>query len=160
MRIVLATGNRDTVAELEPLLPGAEVSAAPEGFDPAETGTTLLQNAWIKAEALRAAGADENALALADDTGLIVHALGGRPGVFSSRYAGPDADARLAAVAQVAAELGVTANQVVLAWLLRASPTVIPLVGPRTLAQYETAHAALDVVLSDEQAARLDAAGA
>jgi XTP/dITP diphosphohydrolase len=91
VRIVLATGNRDKVAELEPLLPGAQVSAAPEGFDPAETGTTLLQNAVIKAEALRAMAADDGALALADDTGLVVHALDGRPGVFSSRYAGPDA---------------------------------------------------------------------
>lgn len=77
-----------------------------------------------------------------------------------ANYEGPDAQARLAAVAAVAAELGVTPNQVVLAWLLRASPTVIPLVGPRTLAQYETAHTSLDVVLSDEQVARLDAAGA
>ncbi|GAB4051877.1 aldo/keto reductase [Catellatospora paridis] len=75
-------------------------------------------------------------------------------------YEGPDAQVRLAAVAQVAAEIGVTPNQVVLAWLLRQSPTMIPLVGPRTLEQYETAHAALDVVLSDEQVARLDAAGA
>jgi len=53
VRIVLATGNADKVAEMRPLLPGAEVSAAPEGFDPEETGTTLLQNAWIKAAALR-----------------------------------------------------------------------------------------------------------
>ncbi|GAA1367564.1 hypothetical protein GCM10009661_22080 [Catellatospora chokoriensis] len=75
-------------------------------------------------------------------------------------YEGPDAQARLAAVAQVAAEIGVTADQVVLAWLLRQSPTMIPLVGPRTLEQYETAHAALDAVLSGEQMVRLDAAGA
>ena len=73
-----------------PLLPGAEVSGAPEGFDVEETGVTLLQNAWIKAAALRGQVADD-ALVLADDSGLVVHALGGRPGVFSSRYAGPDA---------------------------------------------------------------------
>jgi XTP/dITP diphosphohydrolase len=91
VRIVLATGNRDKVAELDPLLPGAEVTAAPEGFDPEETGTTLLQNAWIKAAALRDAATDPEAVVLADDSGLVVHALGGRPGVFSSRYAGPDA---------------------------------------------------------------------
>ena len=90
MRVVLATGNRDKVAELEPLLPDAQVSGAPEGFDPAETGTTLLQNAWIKAAALRPE-APGDALVVADDSGLIVHALGGRPGAFSSRYAGPDA---------------------------------------------------------------------
>jgi XTP/dITP diphosphohydrolase len=90
VRIVLATGNRDKVAELRPLLAPAEVGAAPDGFDPEETGTTLLQNAFIKAEALRG-DVPGDALVVADDSGLVVHALDGRPGVFSSRYAGPDA---------------------------------------------------------------------
>jgi XTP/dITP diphosphohydrolase len=90
VRIVLATGNRDKVAELRPLLAPAEVDAAPDGFDPEETGTTLLQNAVIKAEALRGQ-VPGDALVVADDSGLVVHALDGRPGVFSSRYAGPDA---------------------------------------------------------------------
>jgi XTP/dITP diphosphohydrolase len=90
VRLVLATGSRHKVAELQPLLAGADVSAAPEGFDPDETGVTLLQNAWIKAAALRSE-VDDEALVLADDSGLVVHALGGRPGVFSSRYAGPAA---------------------------------------------------------------------
>jgi XTP/dITP diphosphohydrolase len=90
VRIVLATGNPHKVEELEPLLAGARVSGAPAGFDPEETGVTLLQNAWIKAAALRDV-ADEDALVLADDSGLVVHSLGGRPGVFSARYAGPDA---------------------------------------------------------------------
>lgn len=90
MRIVLATGNAHKVAELQPLLAGAEVEAAPEGFDPEETGVTLFQNALIKAVALRER-VDPGDLVMADDSGLVVHALGGRPGVFSSRYAGPDA---------------------------------------------------------------------
>ncbi len=90
MRIVLATGNPHKVAELQPLLEGVDVSAAPAGFDPDETGVTLLQNAWIKAAALRGEIADD-AIVLADDSGLVVHALGGRPGVFSARYAGADA---------------------------------------------------------------------
>lgn len=89
-RIVLATGNLDKIAELEALLAPAEVEGAPEGFDPEETGTTLFQNAWIKAAALRER-ADPEATVVADDSGLAVHALGGRPGVFSSRYAGPAA---------------------------------------------------------------------
>jgi aryl-alcohol dehydrogenase-like predicted oxidoreductase len=76
-------------------------------------------------------------------------------------YAGPDAEARLAAVAQVAGEVGATGNQVVLAWLLASdSPAVVPLIGPRTREQFEAGLGALDVVLSDEQLARLDAAGA
>lgn len=75
-------------------------------------------------------------------------------------YRGPDADARLAAVAEVAAEVGCTPNQVVLAWLLhQTSPRMVPLMGPRTLEQYEVGMAALDVVLGEEQLARLDAAG-
>jgi len=89
-RIVLATGNADKVHELSRLLSDYEVVPAPEGFDPEETGTTLFQNALIKAEALRP-DANPDAVVVADDSGLCVHALGGRPGVFSSRYAGPDA---------------------------------------------------------------------
>lgn len=90
MKVVLATGNRDKVTELTELFAGADVEAAPPDFDVEETGTTLLQNAWIKAAALRDR-APADAVVVADDSGLFVKALGGRPGVFSSRYAGPDA---------------------------------------------------------------------
>jgi aryl-alcohol dehydrogenase-like predicted oxidoreductase len=76
-------------------------------------------------------------------------------------YEGPDADARLAMLTQIAHETGLTPNQVVLAWLLaQSSPTILPLTGPRTLAQYDAALPALDAALSDDQMARLDAAGA
>jgi aryl-alcohol dehydrogenase-like predicted oxidoreductase len=76
-------------------------------------------------------------------------------------YAGPDSQARLAVLAAVAAEVGATPNQVVLAWLLRADkPTMVPLIGPRTLEQYRASLPALDLKLTDEQVARLDAAGA
>jgi aryl-alcohol dehydrogenase-like predicted oxidoreductase len=76
-------------------------------------------------------------------------------------YQGPDAQARLAVLAEVAAEVGVTPNQLVLAWLMhQTAPTIVPLIGPRTLAQYEAALPALSVKLSDDQLARLDAAGA
>lgn len=87
---MLATGNKDKVRELEGLLVGTQVTAAPDGFDPDETGTTLVQNARIKADALRP-DAPDDAYVMADDSGLFVHALDGRPGVYSSRYAGPDA---------------------------------------------------------------------
>jgi XTP/dITP diphosphohydrolase len=90
MKVVLATGNKDKVAELTELFAGAEVEAAPSDFDVEETGTTLFQNAWIKAAALRDR-APADAVVVADDSGLFVKALGGRPGVFSSRYAGPNA---------------------------------------------------------------------
>jgi XTP/dITP diphosphohydrolase len=90
VKVMLATGNKDKVRELEALLAGTQVTAAPDGFDPDETGTTLVQNARIKAEALRP-DAPGDAWVMADDSGLFVHALDGRPGVYSSRYAGPDA---------------------------------------------------------------------
>jgi aryl-alcohol dehydrogenase-like predicted oxidoreductase len=72
-----------------------------------------------------------------------------------------DTEARLAAVRATAAELGVTPNQLVLAWLLhRTSPTIVPLVGPRTMEQYLAVLPALDLKLPDEVVARLDAAAA
>jgi len=90
VRISLATGNRDKVREISEILGGIDVVPAPDGFDVDETGSTLLQNAWLKAAELRRS-ADDDRIVVADDSGLFVHALGGRPGVFSSRYAGPDA---------------------------------------------------------------------
>lgn len=90
MKVALATANPDKVREISDLLRGAAVEAAPAGFDVDETGTTLLQNAWLKAAALRD-HVDDDVIVVADDSGLFVHALGGRPGVFSSRYAGPGA---------------------------------------------------------------------
>jgi len=76
-------------------------------------------------------------------------------------YEGPDAEARIAVLTEMAAELNVTPNQLVLAWLLhQESPTVIPLIGPRTLEQYEAALPALDIKLTPEQLERLNSAGA
>jgi aryl-alcohol dehydrogenase-like predicted oxidoreductase len=75
-------------------------------------------------------------------------------------YRGPDADARLAVLDEVAAEAGATGNQLALAWLLHQSnPKVIPLVGPRTPEQLENLLPALDIKLTDEQLTRLDEAG-
>jgi len=75
-------------------------------------------------------------------------------------YRGPDSDARLGALEEVAGEVGVTPNQLVVAWLLHQSrPRVIPLVGPRTSEQLENLLPALDVKLTGEQLTRLDDAG-
>lgn len=89
MKVVLATGNagkqREFAALLAPL--GIElVLQAALGIAPAEeTGTTFEANALLKA---RHAAAQARLPALADDSGLEVDALGGRPGVYSARYAG------------------------------------------------------------------------
>lgn len=76
-------------------------------------------------------------------------------------YAGPDADARLATIDEVASQTGATGNQVALAWLMaQESPQVVPLVGARTWDQYLECAEAVDVVLDADQLALLDAAGA
>jgi aryl-alcohol dehydrogenase-like predicted oxidoreductase len=72
-------------------------------------------------------------------------------------YAGPDADARLAVLRDVAGETGATPNQVVLAWLLRGTPPVIPLIGASSEAQLDENLGALEVELSAEHLERLDA---
>ncbi|BCJ56197.1 aldo/keto reductase [Actinoplanes sp. NBRC 14428] len=74
-------------------------------------------------------------------------------------YAGPDSEARLAVLAETAAEAGVTPNQLFLGWLLHQTrPRVLPLIGPRTPEQFEDALPALGLKLTAEQLARLDAA--
>lgn len=74
-----------------------------------------------------------------------------------SEYGGPDTEARFAAVSDLAVDLGVTPNQVVLAWLLhQTAPTPVTLIGPRTLPQFEEALLALSIKLSDEQLTALD----
>lgn len=95
MKLLLATNNRNKVREMREMLadvPGAEVLSAadfPAVIEPEENGATFLDNARIKA----AHYADATGLlALADDSGLVVDALGGRPGVQSSRYGSDDAD--------------------------------------------------------------------
>jgi aryl-alcohol dehydrogenase-like predicted oxidoreductase len=76
-------------------------------------------------------------------------------------YEGPDVDARLAALGEVAHELGSTPNRTVLAWLLHQDdPSVIPLIGPKTPEQLDDLLPALDLKLDAGQLARLDAAGA
>jgi XTP/dITP diphosphohydrolase len=92
---VLATSNRGKVAELAALLAAARldvrVAAQSErGVSaPAETGTTFVENALLKARhAARVTGLP----AIADDSGLVVDALAGAPGVRSARFAGELAD--------------------------------------------------------------------
>ena len=76
---------------LREVIPGVEVVRRPPGLgDVVEDGETLAANALIKARFVCAAAGEP---AIADDTGLEVDALGGAPGVYSARYAGPEADA-------------------------------------------------------------------
>lgn len=95
MKLVLATRNPHKVAELRaillPLLPGAQIVGA-EAFDvpePVEDEVTFAGNALIKARQLAEA---TGLLALADDSGVCVDAMGGAPGVFSARWCGRHGD--------------------------------------------------------------------
>lgn len=90
MKIYLATGNKNKKKEMAELLPGFDiVIPSDEGidFDPDETGTTFYENSIIKAKALFDL---VHAPVIADDSGISVDALDGVPGIYSSRYAGPD----------------------------------------------------------------------
>lgn len=90
MKIYLATGNMNKKREMAEILKGYEVvTPKDEGieFDPEETGTTFYENSLIKAESLWNI---VHCPVLADDSGICVDALGGIPGVWSSRYAGPE----------------------------------------------------------------------
>lgn len=94
MKAVLASHNKKKMAEMRAILSelGVELlSQADVGVDiePEETGTTFEENARIKAEAIMQA---TGLPAIADDSGLVVDALNGEPGVYSARYGGEGLD--------------------------------------------------------------------
>ncbi len=94
MKIVFASGNRGKLREAGEIFKGFEIvpiSAFPAWHAPDENGSTFLQNAVIKAEA--AAAAAEGEIVLADDSGLVVPALNGAPGIFSARFSPEGTDA-------------------------------------------------------------------
>ncbi len=93
MEIVLASGNKGKLAEFAELFRGTDfsfklMSDFPEVSLPEETGHTFEANALLKATAVSTATGH---IALADDSGLEVGALGGAPGVYSARYSGEGA---------------------------------------------------------------------
>lgn len=93
MKFLIATNNAHKLTEIKAILSplGIECVTLREAgvlSDPDETGLTFAENAFIKAKsAMRASGMP----AFADDSGLAVDALGGAPGIYSSRYAGDNA---------------------------------------------------------------------
>ncbi|MES1203772.1 MAG: RdgB/HAM1 family non-canonical purine NTP pyrophosphatase [Pseudomonadota bacterium] len=104
-RIVVASHNEGKVREIGELLAPLGLEPISAGSldlpEPEETGVTFAENALIKAHAAAQAS---GLPALADDSGLEVFALGGAPGVYSARWAGPDRDFELA-MAMVQREL-------------------------------------------------------
>jgi XTP/dITP diphosphohydrolase len=104
--MVLATGNTGKLREFRAALTEVELEIRPQSEwqvpEAEETGLTFVENALIKA---RNAAEHTGLPALADDSGLVVDALGGAPGVYSARYAGPGASDR-ANIEKLLAELG------------------------------------------------------
>lgn len=92
-KIVLASGNAGKLREIQAVLDAQRYQLVPQSefnvSEVAETGTTFVENAIIKA---RHAAQSTGHAALADDSGIEVDALQGRPGVYSARYAGKDAN--------------------------------------------------------------------
>lgn len=86
MRIVLASSNPHKVKEVNEIVSntGLEFVLPPHGFDPVEDGETFEENSKIKA---LAAWELTKTWTLADDSGLCIKALGGKPGIYSARYA-------------------------------------------------------------------------
>jgi XTP/dITP diphosphohydrolase len=95
--VVIATQNPGKLAEMRELLAPYGIAAQSAGElglpEPKETGTTFAANARIKA---MAAAKATGKVAFADDSGLVVDALDGEPGIHSARWAGPDKDFRFA----------------------------------------------------------------
>jgi XTP/dITP diphosphohydrolase len=96
-RLVMATHNAGKAREIAELLAPYKIEVVTAGSlglpEPEETGDSFAANAEIKAEAAaKASGLP----ALADDSGLVVTALAGAPGIYSARWAGPDKDFNLA----------------------------------------------------------------
>lgn len=94
MRLVLATGNKGKVKEIKELCEDYEV--IPYGdlideFEIVEDGDTFKENALIKARAVFKALNDEDIMVIADDSGISVDILNGKPGIYSARYAGENA---------------------------------------------------------------------
>lgn len=87
--MILATGNRHKLAEMEELLPTVELRPLPAGFEmPPEDGDSFAANALIKARAAHEATGEAT---IADDSGITAEDLGGAPGIYSARYAGEGA---------------------------------------------------------------------
>lgn len=133
-RIVLASGNRGKIAEINALLQALDLEVIPQSAftisEAEETGLSFVENALLKA---RHAASLTGLPALADDSGLEVDALNGAPGIRSSRFAGPDASDRdnvdklLAALAQVP-ESGRRARFHCVLVLMRHAEDPVPLI--------------------------------
>ena len=103
MKVIVATGNKDKVKEIREILSDMDalvVTMKDAGLsaEPEENGSTFLENAVIKAKAVAGKAAKssdwKDAVVMADDSGLVIDALNGEPGIYSARYMGHDTSYR------------------------------------------------------------------
>lgn len=92
MKLILASNNAHKLSEFRSLTEGFGIELISQreagcAFEVDETGTTFEENAYLKAAAVTAATGE---IAVADDSGLVVDALNGEPGVYSARYGAPE----------------------------------------------------------------------
>ncbi|MGI5967880.1 RdgB/HAM1 family non-canonical purine NTP pyrophosphatase [Anaerotruncus sp. AF02-27] len=92
MQVIVATGNKGKLCEFERIFAPLGISVVAQGevcpgLQVEETGTTFAENAFLKAQAVHER---TGKAAVADDSGLCVDALDGRPGVYSARYGGEE----------------------------------------------------------------------
>lgn len=110
-RLIIASHNPGKVTEIDDLVRPYGVTAVSAGSlglpEPEETGTSFAENAVLKA---RAAALAADMPALADDSGLVVAALDGAPGIRSARWAGPEKDFAMA-MEMIERKLGDTAER-------------------------------------------------
>ena len=95
MKLVLATSNKGKVREIKALCEKYEIvpySELIDEFEIIEDGDTFKENALIKARAVFKALGDDSVVVMADDSGISVDVLDGKPGIYSARHAGPDAN--------------------------------------------------------------------
>ncbi|OHE11768.1 MAG: non-canonical purine NTP pyrophosphatase, RdgB/HAM1 family [Sulfurimonas sp. RIFOXYD12_FULL_36_11] len=97
MKLVLATSNKGKVKEIKALCKEFEVipySEFMEEFEIIEDGSSFKENALIKARAVFKALNSDDVIVMADDSGISVNVLDGKPGIYSARHAGKDATDR------------------------------------------------------------------
>jgi len=95
LKLVLATSNKGKVKEIKALCEDYEVipySELIDEFEIIEDGATFKENALIKARAVFNALGKEDVVVMADDSGISVDVLDGKPGIYSARHAGEDAN--------------------------------------------------------------------
>jgi XTP/dITP diphosphohydrolase len=95
LKLVLATSNKGKVKEIKKLYDKYDVipySELIEEFEIVENGDTFKKNALIKARAVFKALNDKDAVVIADDSGISIDILDGKPGIYSARYAGENAN--------------------------------------------------------------------